>query len=150
MQIKQNQKTTIPVPKVTEKRAWHVVDVKGKTLGLVATQLADILRGKNKPEFTPQLDCGDYVVVLNCKEIRLARNKMDTKMYYWHTQYPGGIRERTARQLLDTKPEKVLYDAVWGMLPRNKLRRFIIKKLRIFPGMEHEHSSQNPKPLELK
>ncbi len=150
MQIKQNQKTTVPTDITTEKRAWHIVDVKGKTLGQVATQLADILRGKNKPEFTPQLDCGDYVVVLNAKEIRLARNKMDTKMYYWHTQYPGGIRERTARQLLDTKPEKVLYDAVWGMLPRNKLRRFIIKKLRIFPGTEHDHTSQNPKPLELK
>lgn len=149
MRLTKTQKTTIPVELSTEKRKWYLVDVKGKTLGIISTQIADLIRGKNKPDFTPQLDCGDYIVVINAKEIRLARNKAETKMYYWHTQYPGGLRERTANQLLATKPEKVLYDSVWGMLPRNKLRRSIIKKLRIFPGTEHDHISQNPKQLDL-
>ncbi len=143
------QQTTVPSDKELASKKWFLVDAKGKTLGHLCTALTDIIRGKNKAHFTPQLDCGDFVVVINAQEIRLAGNKKQTKMYYWHTQYPGGIRQRSAQQLLDTKPEQLIYDGVWGMLPRNKLRRAIIKKLRIFPGSEHEHTSQNPQPLEL-
>lgn len=148
-QLRKNQQTTVPTEAELMKRKWFLVDAKGKTLGQLATSLTDVLRGKNKPTFTPQLDCGDFVVVINAKDVRLAGTKKETKMYFWHTQYPGGIRSRTAQQILDTKPENILYDAVWGMLPRNKLRRAIIKKLRIFPGAEFSHTSQNPEPLEL-
>lgn len=123
-------------------KKWYLVDVKGKILGQAATRIADILRGKGKVFFTPQLDCGDYVVAINAKEIRLARNKMDTKLYHWHTRYPAGLRTRTAREVHKTKPEKILYDAVFGMLPRNKLRKKLIKKLRVFSGQEHTHGAQ--------
>lgn len=143
MTLKTIQKTHVPTEKELTKK-WFLLDVKGKTLGQVSTQIADLLRGKGKPFFTPQHDCGDHVVVINAKEVRLAGNKMDTKMYYWHTQYPGGIKSRTARQIMSTKPDKVLYDSVRGMLPRNRLRKKIISKLHIFPGPEHTHSSQSP------
>ncbi len=147
--LNKNQQTTVPSDKELASKKWFLVDAKGKTLGHLCTALTDIIRGKNKAYFTPQLDCGDFVVVINAKEVRLAGNKKETKMYYWHTQYPGGIRQRSAQQLLDTKPDQLIYDGVWGMLPRNRLRRAIIKKLRIFPGTEHGHTSQNPQPLEL-
>lgn len=146
MKLKTTQKTHVPTQKELAKK-WFLIDVKGKTLGLAATKIANILRGKDKPFFTPQHDCGDFVVVLNSKEIRLAGNKMDTKMYYWHTQYPGGIKSRTARQILDRKPDKVLYDAIRGMMPRNRLRKKIMSKLHIFPGTEHTHASQSPVTL---
>lgn len=148
MKLKLNQKTYIPKEESIEQK-WLMVDVKGKTLGLVATKIADLLRGKNKTFFTPQLDCGDNIIVINAKLIRLAGNKMDTKLYHWHTRYPAGLRTRTAREVMEKKPEKVLYDAVWGMLPRNRLRRKIIKKLRIFPGEEHSHKSQSPQLIEI-
>lgn len=149
MKLKQNQKTTVPEEATMKKQQWFLIDVKGKTLGQVATKIADILRGKNKPIFTPQMDCGDYVVVINAAEIRLAGSKMDTKMYQWHTQYPGGFRERTARQVMTKKPEKIIYDAVWGMLPRTKTRKHLMKKLNIFAATEHNHKAQNPKVLEI-
>ncbi|PJC36615.1 50S ribosomal protein L13 [Candidatus Peregrinibacteria bacterium CG_4_9_14_0_2_um_filter_53_11] len=149
IRIKSNQKTTVPSQEVLDDKQWYIVDVKGKTLGRVATQIADILRGKGKTYFTPQHDCGDYVVVINATDIRLAGNKMDTKLYRWHTGYPKGFRERTAREIMENKPEQVLFDAVRGMLPRNRLRQDIIKKLRIFPTEAHTHSAQSPKPLEL-
>ncbi|MEK9133070.1 MAG: 50S ribosomal protein L13 [Patescibacteria group bacterium] len=148
MKLKDNQKTYVHDVKENE-RKWYLVDVKGKTLGQIATKLANIIRGKDKPLFTPQLDCGDYVVVLNAKHIRLAGSKMDTKMYYWHTQYPGGLRSRSARKMLQEKPESVLYDAVRGMLPRNKLRKFVIKKLRVFSEETHTHKAQKLQTLEL-
>lgn len=148
MKLKENQKTSIPVESKM-KQKWFLVDVKGKTVGQVATKIANILRGKLKPEFTPQLDCGDHVVAINCLEIRLAGSKMDTKMYQWHTQYPGGFREQTAREILARKPEKVLYDAVWGMLPRTRTRKKLMKKLHIYTGETHDHTAQNPKAIEL-
>lgn len=148
MKLKPSQKTHVPSEKELEKK-WFLIDLKGKTLGRTATKIADLLRGKGKPFFTPQLDCGDYLVVINAKEIRLAGNKMDTKKYYWHTSYPSGLRTRTARELLEKKPEKIIFDAVWGMLPRNKLRNKMIKKLRIFPGEEHGCKAQSPQPIEL-
>lgn len=125
-------------------KKWFLIDVKGKTLGPVAVKITNLLRGKNKPFFTPQSDCGDHVVVINAKEIRLARNKMETKMYYRHTLYPSGLRTKSAADLLAQKPEKILYDAVWGMMPRNALRKKIIGKLHVYPGVEHKHAAQNP------
>ena len=148
MQLKQSQKTYVPSEKDLRKK-WFLIDVKGKTLGPVSTKIADLLRGKGKVHFTPQHDCGDFVVVLNAKEVRLAHNKLDTKLYRWHTGYGAGLRTRTAREQMAKKPEKILYDAVWGMLPRNKLRSALIKKLRIFPGAEHDHKSQAPEVLAI-
>ena len=147
MKLKSTQKSYVPTEKNLEKK-WFLVDVKGKTLGLITTKIANILRGKGKTFFTPERDCGDYVVVVNAKEVRLAGNKLDTKKYYWHTRYPGGFRERTARELMAKKPEKIIYDAVWGMLPRNRLRKNLIKKLKIFAG-EHLMKAQKPELLDL-
>lgn len=148
MKTPKAQRTYVPTEKDLEQK-WYLVDVKGLTLGPVATKIANVLRGKGKSHFTPQLDCGDHVVILNAKEIRLAGDKLDTKLYYWHTQYPGGIRSRSARDIMKKKPEKILYDAVWGMLPRNKLRKKLMKKLHLFPGETHEHKAQSPQPLTL-
>ncbi|KKU78502.1 MAG: 50S ribosomal protein L13 [Candidatus Peregrinibacteria bacterium GW2011_GWA2_47_7] len=148
MKIKDSQKTYVPT-NADLQRKWFIVDVKGKTLGQISTKIANILRGKDKVHFTTQLDCGDYVVAINAKEVRLAGNKMDTKLYHWHTRYPGGLRTRTARELLNRKPEKILFDSVFGMLPRNKLRSKIIKKFRVFPGETHEHTAQKLQPIEL-
>jgi large subunit ribosomal protein L13 len=148
MKLKASQKTHVPTQEELKKK-WFLVDVKGKTLGPMATKLANAIRGKGKAFFTPQTDCGDFVVVINAKAIRLAGNKMETKLYQWHTRYPAGLRTRTAREIMEKKPEKILYDAVWGMLPRNKLRKHIMKKLRIFPGEEHTHKAQSLKPIEL-
>lgn len=130
-------------------KKWFLVDVKGKTLGIAATKIANMLRGKGKPHFTPQTDCGDYVVVINAKDVRFAGTKLDKKVYEWHTRYGAGFRQRTAREMLTRKPEKVIYDAVWGMLPRTKSRKHIMKKLRVFPGTEHKHSAQSLKTIEL-
>lgn len=149
MKLTKTQTTYVPTEKEIDSKKWFLVDVKGKTLGLISTKIADILRGKLKVHFTPQHDCGDYVVVINAKEIRLAGNKMDSKTYHSHSGYGSGFKTRTARQLIATKPEKIIYDSVWGMLPRNKLRSKIIKKLRIFPGTEHEHTSQSPETITL-
>ncbi|MFA6521764.1 MAG: 50S ribosomal protein L13 [Candidatus Gracilibacteria bacterium] len=148
MNLTANQKTSIPEEKHLKKK-WFLMDVKGKLLGDVATKIANLLRGKDKPLFTPQIDCGDYVVVINAKHIKLTGKKMDDKMYYWHTQYPGGIKSRTARQLLDTKPEKVLTDAVYGMLPRNKTRKHLMRKFHVFPEATHTLIAQNPQIIEL-
>lgn len=148
MNLTANQKTSIPEEKHLKKK-YLLIDVKGKPLGDVAVKIANLLRGKDKPFFTPQHDCGDFVVVINAKYIKLAGKKLDSKLYFWHTQYPGGIHSRTARQLLDEKPDKVLCDAVWGMLPRNKTRKKLMRKLRIFPEETHTHLSQNPQLIEL-
>lgn len=148
MQLKTNQKTHVPSEEQLKKK-WLMVDVKNKLLGLTATKIANLLRGKGKPFFTPQQDCGDYVIAINAKHIKLTGNKMDTKLYQWHTRYPAGFRERTAREIMKKKPEKILYDAVWGMLPRTKSRKHIIKKLRIFPEEAHSHTSQNPQSIEI-
>ncbi len=131
------------------KREWFIIDLKGKTLGKVATEIANILRGKNKPTFSPHVDCGDYVIAINAKEIKLTGNKLEQKTYYRHSQYPGSLKQITASKLKEQKPEKIIINAVNGMLPKNKLRKEIIKKLKVFPGSEHTHEAQKPKILEL-
>jgi len=129
-------------------REWYLVDAEGKTLGRLATQIADTLRGKRKPQFTPHVDTGDFVIVVNAEKIQVTGNKLDQKRYYRHSGYPGGIRSRTLREQLDRRPTEVLRVAVKGMLPKNRLARQQITKLKIYTGPEHPHEAQNPKPLE--
>ena len=131
-------------------REWYLVDAEGKTLGRLATQIADTLRGKRKPQFTPHVDTGDFVVVVNAEKIQVTGNKLDQKRYYRHSGYPGGLRSRTLREQLDRRPTEVLRTAVKGMLPKNRLARQQITKLKIYAGPEHPHGPQNPKPLELE
>jgi large subunit ribosomal protein L13 len=130
-------------------REWYLVDAEGKTLGRLATRLADVLRGKGKPQYTPHVDTGDFVVVVNAEKIAVTGNKLDDKMYYRHSGYPGGLRERPLREQLARRPEEVLRKAVKGMLPRNRLARQQLTKLKIYAGAEHPHDAQAPKPLEV-
>ena len=130
-------------------REWWVVDAQGQTLGRLASEIAKILRGKHKPTFSPHLDTGDFVVVTNCEKIMVTGDKLDTVRYYRHSRYPGGLKSRTMREQLDRFPDRVLLAAVKGMLPKTKLGRAQIKKLRIYPGGEHPHEAQQPKVLEL-
>ena len=130
-------------------RDWYLVDVDGKVLGRVATQIANILRGKNKPTFTPSVDTGDFVIVVNAEKIALTGNKMADKMYYSHSGFPGGIKEISAEKLLQKKPEDVIKKAVKGMLPKNKLARHMINKLKIYTGSAHPHEAQQPKALNV-
>jgi large subunit ribosomal protein L13 len=129
-------------------REWYLVDAEGKTLGRLATQIADTLRGKRKPQYTPHVDTGDFVVVVNAEKIQVTGNKLDQKRYYRHSGYPGGLRSRTLREQLERRPTEVLRVAVKGMLPKNRLARQQITKLKIYAGPEHPHEAQNPKPLE--
>ena len=131
-------------------REWYLVDAEGKTLGRLATQIADTLRGKRKPQFTPHVDTGDFVIVVNAEKIAVTGNKPDQKRYYRHSGYPGGLRSRTLREQLDRRPTEVLRVAVKGMLPKNRLARQQITKLKIYAGPEHPHEAQNPRPLELE
>lgn len=130
-------------------REWHVVDATGQTLGRLASEIARILRGKHKPSFTPNLDTGDFVVVVNCERIHVTGNKLDDVRYYSHSRYPGGLKSRTMREQLDRFPDRVIYEAVKGMMPKTKLGRAQMKKLRIYKGPEHPHIAQQPKTLEL-
>ena len=129
-------------------RDWYVVDATGLTLGRLATQIADTLRGKRKPQFTPHVDTGDFVIVVNAEKIQVTGNKLDQKRYYRHSGYPGGLRSRMLREQLERRPTEVLRVAVKGMLPKNRLARQQITKLKIYAGPEHPHEAQNPKPLE--
>jgi large subunit ribosomal protein L13 len=139
-------KTFTPTPDDIQ-REWFVVDATDQTLGRLASQIAHILRGKHKPMFTPNLDTGDHVIVINCEKIRVTGRKMDQKMYFWHSNYPGGIKGRTLREQLDRFPERVIESAVRGMLPKNKLGRQMIKKLKVYKGSSHPHAAQKPKVL---
>jgi len=130
-------------------RQWFVVDAQGKVLGRLASRIAAILRGKHKPTFTPHVDGGDFVVVVNAEKVRLTGRKLQEKVYYWHTGYPGGIKSATAAQMLERKPEWVIQKAVQRMLPKNPLGRRMLKKLKVYRGPEHPHAAQQPKPLEL-
>jgi large subunit ribosomal protein L13 len=130
-------------------RAWHVVDLEGATLGRAATEIATLLRGKHKPIFTPHVDCGDFVVIINCEKVEMTGNKWDTEMHRRYSGYPGGLSEATAREVLEKKPELIIESAVRGMLPKNRLGRKIIKKLKIYVGSEHPHEAQLPQPYEL-
>jgi large subunit ribosomal protein L13 len=130
-------------------REWVVVDLEGKTLGRAACAIANILRGKNKPQFTPHVDTGDFVVAVNADKVKLTGKKLDEKRYYRHSGYPGGIRSTTASQMLARKPTEVLRKAVRGMLPKNTLGRALLRKLKIYASAEHPHQAQQPKPLEI-
>ena len=131
-------------------RRWYVVDAEGQTLGRLATRIADTLRGKNKPQFTPHVDTGDFVVVVNAEKIAVTGKKLDEKIYYRHSGYPGGLKQRTLREQLDRRPTEVLRIAVKGMLPKNKLAARQLTKLKIYAGPEHPHTAQAPQPLEVK
>ena len=128
-------------------RDWYVVDAEGQILGRLATQIADRLRGKGKPEYTPHVDTGDFVVVVNAEKIAVTGNKLDAKMYYRHSGYPGGLKQRSLREQLERRPTEVLRKAVKGMLPKNKLANQQITKLKIYAGPEHPHEAQAPKPF---
>ena len=130
-------------------RDWLVVDATGQTLGRLATQIATALRGKNKPEFTPHCDTGDFVIVVNAEKIHVTGNKRADKRYYRHSGYPGGIRSRTLAEMLERRPEEVIRKAVKGMLPRNRLARRQITKLKVYAGPDHPHVAQKPEPLEI-
>lgn len=130
-------------------REWWVVDATGQTLGRLASEISQILRGKHKPTFSPHVDGGDFVIVTNCERIVVTGNKMDTMRYYRHSRYPGGLKSRSLREQLQRFPDKVIYEAVKGMMPKTKLGRAQMKKLRIYAGADHPHAAQKPKELEL-
>ena len=140
--------TYLPTAKDIERR-WYVVDATDKILGRLASEIAQVLRGKRKPIFTPHADVGDHVIVINADKIRVTGNKAEQKVYYRHTGYPGGIRESSYREIMDKHPERIVSKAVWGMLPHNTLGRSIFKKLRVYAGDEHRHEAQQPVPLEI-
>lgn len=138
-----------PAAAPPEARAWYVADVEGKTLGRAATKIASVLRGKHKATFVPHQDGGDFVVVVNAAKIKLSGKKWDDKMYYDHSLYPGGLTTHTARQLLERHPTDLIKRAVWGMIPKGPLGRRLYKKLKVYPGAEHPHAAQEPRPLPL-
>ncbi len=131
-------------------RDWYVVDAEGQTLGRLASQVASVLRGKNKPTYTPHMDCGDYVIIVNAEKIKVTGKKMDQKIYYHHSEYIGGMKETTLKEKLAKKPEQVLELAIKGMLPKGPLGRQMYKKLFVYAGPEHKHQAQQPKVLEIK
>jgi len=141
-------KTYSAKPKEIEQR-WYVVDAEGQILGRLATRIADTLRGKRKPQFTPHIDTGDFVVVVNAEKIAVTGNKLEQKRYYRHSGYPGGIRSRTLAEQLERRPTEVIRKAVKGMLPKNKLASAQLTKLKVYAGPEHPHAAQAPKTMEL-
>jgi len=130
-------------------REWYVIDANGKTLGRLATEVAKLLHGKHKPIFTPHMDTGDFVIVVNADLIRATGRKYSDKMYYRHSTYPGGFRSQSLGELMEDNPTRAIYFAVRGMLPKNRLGRQMIKKLKIYAGQDHPHQAQQPKPLEV-
>jgi large subunit ribosomal protein L13 len=140
---------TYTVRKGDIRREWYVVDAQGKTLGRLASEIAKILRGKHKPIYVPHLDCGDYVIVVNAEKVRVTGKKLDQKFYYRHSGYPGGLKSINLRDQLQKHPTRVLEAAVRGMLPKNRLGRAMIKKLKVYAGDLHPHQAQQPKALEL-
>jgi len=131
-------------------RQWYVVDAEGKVLGRMATEIAKVLRGKHKAVFTPNVDAGDFVIVVNASGIKLTGKKLEKKVYYRHTDHPGGIRERTAAKMLAEKPVELVRLAVKGMLPKNRLSRKLVTKLKVYPGPQHPHEAQQPQPLAIE
>jgi large subunit ribosomal protein L13 len=142
-------KTYVATPN-TRERNWLVVDASGQTLGRLATQIADALRGKRKPTYTPHCDVGDFVVVVNAEKIAVTGKKLEEKRYYRHSGYPGGLRSRTLAEMLDRQPEEVIRKAVRGMLPRTRLGRAQLRKLKVYAGAEHPHEAQKPEPMEVR
>ena len=133
----------------TVERKWYVVDAEGKTLGLLASEVANVLRGKNKPTYTPHIDTGDYVIVVNAEKIQVTGKKLDQKIYYHHSEYVGGMKEATLREMMQKKPEFVITHAVKGMLPKGPLGRQMLKKLHVYAGPEHNHAAQKPETLDI-
>lgn len=130
-------------------REWHIVDATGKTLGRLASEVARILRGKHKPTFSPNLDCGDFVIIINCDRVAVTGTKLDTVRYYRHSRHPGGLKSRSMREMLNLFPDRVIFEAVRGMMPKTKLGRALMKKLRVYAGDQHPHAAQTPSLLEL-
>ena len=136
--------------KETVERKWYVIDAEGKSLGRVASLAATYLRGKHKPTYTPHIDCGDNIIIINAEKVKLTGNKLEDKMYYNHSQYTGGLRERTAKEMIKQYPEEMIERAVKGMLPHTRLGRQMYKKLFVYAGAEHKHQAQKPESLEVK
>ena len=136
--------------KESVERSWYVIDAEGQSLGRVATKAAHVLRGKHKVTYTPHVDCGDYVIIINAKKVNLTGNKLDDKMYYNHSMYPGGLRERTARIMRENYPIEMIERAIKGMLPHNRLGRAMGKKLFVYEGSDHPHAAQKPVVMEIK
>jgi len=137
-------------PKLSEiERSWHVIDADGKTLGRLSTEVANLLRGKNKPEFAPHLDCGDYVIIINAEKIKVSGKKEDQKLYRHHTGFPHGFKEENLRTLRERRPEAIIERAVRGMIPHTRLGDHQITNLKVYAGAEHPHEAQQPKPYEL-
>ena len=136
--------------KETVERKWYVIDAEGKSLGRVASLAATYLRGKNKPTFTPHIDCGDHIIIINAEKVKLTGNKEEKKIYYNHSMYQGGLRERTAKEMKERNPVEMVERAVKGMLPHNRLGRQMYKKLFVYVGSEHKHQAQKPEVLEVK
>ncbi|MDD3716297.1 MAG: 50S ribosomal protein L13 [bacterium] len=132
------------------KQDWYIVDAEGVVLGRLASQVAQILRGKHKPIFTPHIDTGDFVIVINAEKVRLTGTKEEKKSYFHHTGYPGGVRVRSYNEMMAKYPERVIEKAVKGMIPHNRLGRQILKKLKVYAGADHPHAAQQPKPLEIR
>lgn len=141
---------TFQANSANRERNWVVVDAQGKTLGRLATRIADLLRGKGKPEYTPHVDVGDFVVVVNAERVRVTGNKLTDKRYWRHSGYPGGIRSRTLAEMLERQPEEVIRRAVKGMMPRNRLSRKQLGKLKVYAGPDHPHAAQSPNPIEVE
>ena len=142
--------STFMQKKETVDRKWYVVDAEGKTLGRLATKVATVLRGKHKPTYTPYVDCGDYVIVINADKVVLTGNKLEDKMYYYHSGFPGGLRERNAKTMIEKYPEEMVERAIKGMLPHNALGRAMGKKLFVYAGADHKHEAQKPEVMEVK
>ena len=141
-------KTFIPKKGKIEKR-WWLINAEGQTLGRLATEISTLLRGKNKAEYSPHIDCGDFVVVINADKVNVTGKKLEQKKYYSHSGYPGGLRVKTLREVLEKKPEEVIKKAVWGMIPKGKLGRAVYRKLKVYKGPEHPHAAQNPQEYQL-
>lgn len=141
-------KTFIPKQNEADKK-WYVIDAEGKHLGRLASEVAKILRGKHKPEFTPHLDMGDFVIIVNAEKIELTGKKLDQSFYTYHTGHPGGLRQISFRKMLETKPEKLILNSVKGMLPKNRLGRQMLTKLKVYAGPNHQHQAQQPETLEI-
>ncbi|MEJ5227862.1 50S ribosomal protein L13 [Thermodesulfovibrio sp.] len=137
------------VKKEETSRNWYIADAAGQTLGRFASRIAKVLMGKHKPTYTPNVDNGDFVVVINAEKIRVTGKKLTDKVYYHHTGYMGNLKAETLKDRLEKEPEEVIVDAVWGMIPKNRLGRKIIKKLKVYRGSEHPHKAQKPEPLQL-
>jgi large subunit ribosomal protein L13 len=146
---KLQKSTLLSAEAAQDQREWFVVDLKDQTLGRAATRIASVLRGKHKPTYTPNVDCGDFVIAINAGDVRLTGRKMQDKLYRHHTQFPGGLVEIPAEKLLATHPDRAIRRAVWGMLPKGPLGRRLIKKLKVYAGSDHGHEAQKPRPLAL-